>query len=280
MRRLALTLIALGLLLHVRRVEAQHAASLTALPSASWLTALSVAVRKDAIEAPDSIGSGWTRLHLDKEKGRHVVVLFRLRDGVEPTAFLAALDTARMTPSTGLAVGGPEVVRNAEVVMDLTPGRYVLACMVRDTIGARRHLVTGESKAFVVTPRRSANRATAKPPSASTEVHMMDFAYRAPERWRRGAQWVRVSNEGKEDHLLLIARLRDGATLREWATATLTDTVVAKPLTGVARTSPGGVVYLPLSLSPGRYVLHCRVQHSVSGMLHEKMGMFKEITVE
>ena len=153
-----------------------------------------------------------------------------------------------MTPSTGLAVGGIEVVRDGEVVLNLAAGQYVLACMARDTPNAKRHLVKGESKILVVASNRGASRAAAKPPSASAEVHMFDFAYRARDRWRRGAQWVRVSSEGKEDHLVLIARLRDGATLREWTAATITDSV-ATPLTGVARTSPGGVVYLPLALS-------------------------------
>jgi hypothetical protein len=278
MRPFALALTALGLLVHVSIADAQRSASPMETPSAPSLPSLPVAVRSGAITAPDSVASGWTRVHVVKEKRRHVVVLYRLRDGSNPAAFLAALDSARMTPGTGRAVGGTEVVVDGEVVMDLAPGRYVLACMVRDTIDAKRHLAMGEAKSFVVTPK--VNHATAKAPRADTEVRMLDFAYRAPERWRRGAQWVRVSNEGKEDHLLLIARLRDGATLREWTTAKITDTVVAKPVTGVARTSPGGVVYLPLALSPGRYVLYCRIQHAASGVLHEKLGMFKQIDVE
>jgi hypothetical protein len=276
---LALALVALTMFLTSHLAEAQGAASPTPVPSASWLPSLSVAVRTGAIEAPDSVASGWTRLHVNKEKGRHVVVLFRLREGTTPAAFLAALDTARMTPSTGLAVGGVEVVRDGEVVLNLAAGRYVLACMTRDTPTSKRHLVMGESKLVVVASKRGTNRAATKPPSASAEVHMLDFAYRAPDRWRRDVHWVRVSNEGKEDHLVLIARLRDGATLREWTSATPTDSV-ATPLTGVARTSPGGVVYLPLALTSGRYVLYCRIQHASSGTLHEKLGMFKEITVE
>jgi len=279
MRRLALALTALGLLLHAPHAEAQRAASLTAPPTASWLPSLPVAIRTGVIEAPDSTGSGWTRLHLVKEKGpTHIVVLFRLRDGSSPAAFLAALETARQTPSTGLALGGLEVVSDGEVVMNLAPGRYVLACMGRGADG-KRHFATGESKVFVVAPQRATNRAAVKAPPASAELHMLDFAYRTPERWRSGAQWVRVSNEGKEDHLVLIARLRDGATLREWTTAKLPETV-ATPVTGVSRTSTGGVVYLPLALSPGRYVLYCRIPHAATGTLHEKLGMFKEITVE
>jgi hypothetical protein len=217
---------------------------------------------------------------VQKDRGRHVVILVRLHDGASPVTFLAALDTARMTPATGRGIGLPEVVLVGEVVLDLAPGRYVLACMGRGA-DDRRHLATGESKVIVVTPgvSRATRRAAAKPPAASIELHMFDFAYRAPDRWRRGAQWVRVSNEGKEDHLVLVGRLRDGGTLRDWATAKPTDTV-ATPLTGVARTSPGGVVYLPVSLTPGRYVLYCRIQHGPSGTLHEKLGMFKEIVVE
>jgi hypothetical protein len=272
MRRFVLALIALALPFPL---AAQRAAAAT---SASF-PSLSVAVRPGVMEAPDSTPGGWTRLELTKT-GRHVVVVFRLREGADPAAFLAALDTARMTPSMGEAVGGPEVLSVSSVLLNLTPGRYVVACMVRDTPNARRHHVAGESRTFVVAPKRSANRAAATPPRAEVEVHMFDFAYRAPERWPARAKWVRVSNEGKEDHLMLIARLREGATLREWAAAPATDTVTSKQLTGVARTSPGGVVYLPFALTPGRYVLYCRIQHSASGTLHEKMGMIKEITVE
>lgn len=273
MRRLALALIALALPFPF--AAAQRAATTT---SASY-PSLAVAVRPGAMEAPDSTPGGWTRIELTKT-GRHVVVVFRLREGAEPAAFLAALDTARMTPSMGQAVGGPEVMNPGSVVLNLTPGRYVVACMVRDTPNARRHLVAGESRTFVVAPKRAGNRATAMPPRGEVEVHMFDFAYRAPERWPARAKWVRVSNEGKEDHLMLVARLREGATLREWSAAPATDTVIAKPLTGVARTSPGEVVYLPFALTPGRYVIYCRIQHSASGTLHEKMGMIKEIVVE
>lgn len=276
---LVLALTAFGMLLHATLAEAQGATSTVAAPSASWLPELLVAVRPGAIEAPDSVQSGWTRFHLVKDQRRHVVVLFRLRADTDPAAFLAALDTARMTPSTGLAVGGPEVVNAAEVVLELAPGRYVLACMARNTPDAKRHLSTGESKVIVVTAGRAAKRAAAKPPRASVEVHMVDFAYRAAARWPRATQWVRVSNEGKEDHLVLVARLHDGATLREWATSKTPDSL-ATPLTGVARTSPGGVVYLPVAIAPGRYVLYCRIQHASTGTLHEKLGMFKEITVE
>ena len=261
-------------------MEAQRAASLAAPPTASWLPSVNISVKRGAMEAPTSLGSGWTTLHLVKEKGRHIVVLFRLREGTEVAGFLAALDTARMTPRAGVAIGGlPEVMLDGETVMDLAPGRYVLACMGRDSIDTKRHFTTGESRVITVAPNRAANRATAKPPRAGVEVRMFDYAYRTPERWRRGAQWVRVSSEGKEDHLMLLARLHDGVTLQRWATAKPTDTV-ATPLTGVPRTSPGGVVYLPLALSPGRYVLYCRILHAASGVPHEKLGMFKEITVE
>ena len=204
MRRLALALTALALLLRSPLAEAQGTASTAAraTPSASWLPTLSVVVRPGAMQAPDSVASGLTRIHLVKEQGRHIVVVVRLRDGVEPAAFLLVQDSARMTPSTGRASGLPEVVRDGEVVVDLAPGRYVVACVVRDSSSGKRHLSLGESKVIVVKPKRAAKRSIAKAPPVGTEVHMFDFAYRAPDRWKRGAQWVRVSNEGKEDHLL------------------------------------------------------------------------------
>lgn len=76
---------------------------------------------------------------------------------------------------------------------------------------------------------------------------------------------------------MLIARLRDGATLSDWSK---NPEQVVTPVIGAARMGPGGVAYLPVSLSPGRYVLYCLILQAKSGTMHRALGMFKEITVE
>lgn len=244
------------------------------------LPVLRVNVRDGAVVAPDSVSSGWTRLHVMMEGSAHIVVAFRLHDGERPAdaaTFLAALDTARATPPGGLALSGPEVVDTGDVALDLKPGRYVLACMRRGADG-HRHLSAGESKPFVVVARRAGARTAAAPVPTAT-VRMIDFAYTGPERWRSGDHWVRVTNEGKEDHLVLVARLRDGATLRDW-TSVPDPNRIARPLAGAARMGPGTVTFLHLSMESGRYVLYCLIPHAPTGKTHVALGMFREIIVE
>jgi hypothetical protein len=241
---------------------------------------LRVTARDGAIDAPDSAAAGWTRFHVTK-RGDHLVVAFRLRDDVPAArvpAFLAALDTARNTPGTALARGGLEVQATGEIVLDLAPGRYVLACIRRGADG-HRHVHAGEARTLTVVRRAASGRRSGTAPAAATELHMLDFAYRSTERWPAGAHWVRVTNEGREDHLVLVARLRDGATLRDWADADDPGRV-ATPLTGVARMGPGTVAYLPVTMRPGRYVLYCMIPHAGSGKPHVELGMFREVVVD
>ena len=272
---LALPALVLGALVDPATARSQRAPA--EIPSATWLPMLRVAVREGAIDAPDSARSGWTRLHTVKDGRPHTVVVFRLRDGVQPSAFLAALDTASATPSGGVALSGLEFLDSGELVIDLAPGHHVVACILRGADG-RRHHVKGESQVLVAAPARAAGR-TARLPRASAELRMMDFAYPGAERWRRGAYWVRVTNEGKQDHLVMIARLREGATLRDWAESKEPRSVAA-PVTGAARMGAGATAYLPVVLERGRYVLYCSVPHGPTKTPHSKLGMFKEITVE
>lgn len=83
----------------------------------------------------------------------------------EVTAFLAALDTAPVTPRPGVALGGPEVGAQGEVIVHVTPGVYVLAC-VRRGDGGHRHASAAESAVLHVRSARPA--ASAFAPSRTT----------------------------------------------------------------------------------------------------------------
>ncbi|HYW30035.1 MAG TPA: hypothetical protein VE869_00915, partial [Gemmatimonas sp.] len=91
-----------------------------------------VTVRTGSIMAPDSVRLGWTRLRVEETEGAHIVVVFRLPSATtsaDVAAFVTALDTAPSTPSPGVAIGGPEVGALGDVIVNLTPGVYVLACV-------------------------------------------------------------------------------------------------------------------------------------------------------
>ena len=234
-------------------------------------------VKGGTITAPDSAAAGWTRLKVEEDGGGHIVVVFRLPDGVTDsavTSFMLALDSAPATPEPLVAMGGPEVGDTGEVILDLTPGRYLLGCVSRGDDG-HRHLVTGESRLVTVHGPRAVERDSA--PVMTQEVGMVDFAYVGPDRWSAGHHLLRVDNRGKQDHQFRLARLEAGSTLEQWLQSEgETGTAVA----GVARLGPGGVAYLPVELSAGTYVAHCLVTDPASGRPHALMGMIRAITVE
>jgi hypothetical protein len=238
-----------------------------------------VSVRDGAVIAPDSIRPGWTRVRVEEDGGGHILVIFRLPEtatDADMKAFLAALDTGRATPKPAIAMGGPEVGDTGEVVVQLPPGRYVLAC-VRQGAGNRRHASLGEAKLLIVSKRLAAS--PNPPPRATQQIRTVDFAYVGADRWTAGPQMLRVENAGRQDHQLRLIRLRPGSTLQDWVKASNPGRH-GVAVAGVARLSPGSVAFLPVDVERGTYVLTCLVSDTASGRPHMALGMFREIHVE
>jgi uncharacterized cupredoxin-like copper-binding protein len=235
-----------------------------------------VEVATGRVRAPDTVPAGWARLRVEEDGEGHILVGFRLQGqttAAEVEAFLAALDTARMTPAQAVALGGPEVGDSGEVIVELAPGRYVLACLIRGDDG-HRHALQGEWHVLEAT---GTARGTA-PPDSLVELSMIDFSYETDTLWHSGARVIRVTNNGREDHQVRMDRLHEGVTLADWIRAQGAD--VSEPVAGVARMSAGQTVYLPLDLIPGTYVLYCLIPAASTGALHAEMGMIRGVTVE
>lgn len=245
-------------------------------PASPRATDLQVSVRRGALEAPDTVAAGWSRLRVREDGEGHIVVLFKLpgdaADGDVP-AFVAALDGA-VTPPGAIALGGPEIGDAGEVILELTPGRYVLGCVSRGA-DRHRHATAGEARLVVVLDGAAGGAA----PSATQAVRMADFAYPGPDRWTAGSHVLRVSNEGPQDHQLRLARLRPGATVRDWMDAEEAKDY-ATDVAGVARIGAGRVAYLPVVLPAGEYVAYCLIPDPRSGRAHVELGMFRAIHIE
>lgn len=237
---------------------------------------LFVSVRNGEVTAPDSASAGWTRLTVAEDGNGHVVVAFRLPSGSDITAFLAALDTTPVTPLPGLALGGPEIGDSGAVFIELTPERYVLACVSRGADG-HRHALGGEAKVLTVVASPELPQAPPEPRSTA-QVRMVDFAYVGAERWPPGSHVIRVENTGKQDHQMRINRLPSGATLSDWWNAEKPNEF-AQPIAGVARMGSGTVAYLPVELLPGSYAIYCLIADPASDKMHVELGMMREIHV-
>ena len=236
---------------------------------------LRVVASAGALAAPDSVDAGWTRLRVDEDGAGHIVVVFRLADGAtaaDVPAFLAALDTAAATPAGAVALGGPEVGDGGTVVLELAPGPHVVACVGRRD-PKHRHASAGEARLLVVRTARGA----APAPTPTDTVAMTDFAFPGADRWRAGARVLAVRNDGRQDHQLRLARLRDGTTLREWvASEGETGTDVA----GMARLGAGRTAYLPVALPAGEYVAYCLIPDARTRQPHAMLGMVRALHVE
>ena len=238
-------------------------------------TAADVLVRvgTGSLEVVDSIGPGWRRVWVEEDGEGHIVVVFRLKDEAamaDPKRFLQALDTASMTPTSALALGGPEVGDTGNVLIRFAPGSYVFGCVRRGSSG-HRHAMEGEARLVTVSGEENGEA-----PHASDTVRMTDFAYHAPASWRAGPNMLRIENAGAQDHQLRLARLNDGASLRDWLDS---EGRLGTDLVGVARMGPGAVAYLPVDLQAGGYVLYCLVPDPGSREPHIALGMLKSIRV-
>lgn len=257
------------------RAESAAPSTTPAAPTAD----VSVTVRTGVITSPDSASAGWTRVRVDEDDDHHIIVAFQLpaaSSDEQIAAFVAALDASPATPSPGVAMGGPEIGAHGEVLMNLSPGVYVLACVSRGDDG-HRHAIRGESKVLRVTARATATAADTTP-RGTQDVRLIDFAFMGPDHWAAGEQLLRIENTGKQDHQLRLERLHDGVTLQQWMQTEAQETV-ATPIAGMARLGPGQTAYLPVTLTAGSYVAYCLVSDPSTKQQHVMLGMIRAIQV-
>lgn len=244
------------------------------------LGSLVTVIRTGSLQAPDTVAAGWTRVRLVTEgRGGHNLIVLRLdsTESQEPERVRLALDTARGTPATSLALGGPEGPHRpgdtTEVILHLAPGRHALACLRRGREG-HRHAVEGEWRELVVI----GDPTPAPAPPGTVAISMVDFAFTGPAEWASGDHLLRASNDGTEDHLFILHRLNDGVSLKQWLDAEKPGEL-ATNLGGLGRIGPGRAAYFPMSLDPGTYVLVCLIPDLASGRPHAELGMFREVRV-
>lgn len=234
---------------------------------------IDVTLDNGALRGPTTAHSGWTTIRVrGTDSLRHWAVAFQLDASTDPAAFVAAFDTARGTPKGAVALGGPDGA-STEAIINLPAGRILFACPHRHTTG-RRHATVGEWQ--VVTVERAPRNLPA--PTAGISVEAMDFAFSAPSDWPRGPSLIELSNKGKHDHLLLIAKLKPGIDLAAYTAAKDVKTV-SEPAVGVARLGPGQRAFVPVTLTRGHYIIFCRIVDETTQRRHDELGMMREIVV-
>lgn len=113
------------------------------------------------------------------------------------------------------------------------------------------------------------------------EVTASDFAFEHPATVPAGPVTVNASNNGEQDHVAILQRIKDGKTFDE-VKDVLADPDVEAPVDtvfGVAALSPGSSGNSTFVLSAGNYVFICPIPDRADGAPHFTKGMLSPLTV-
>jgi len=236
-----------------------------------------------AFEAPAQVEAGLASIVIENQgQEPHHAQLVRLNDGVSMEQFQAALQQG---PEAALPLvtldGGPGVVppgKSQRVTVRLSPGQYVLLCLVPSADGVP-HLAKGMMAPMQVVEAK--NPAQVQVPQADGTARLLDFSFVLPANVKAGQQVWTIANEGQQPHELALVRLADGKTMQDVA-AFMQAPNGPPPFEdagGMQGIDPGETAWLNLDLQPGNYVALCHIPDPASGKAHEELGMVMPFSV-
>jgi hypothetical protein len=258
-----------------------------ALPRTQEPNQVTIVARDYGFDAPDTLPAGATTIRL-KNQGPdlHHVVLVRLDSGrtVEDLQVAFALPNTPLPPWITF-LGGPQAPvpgGEATATIALTPGRYLLACIVHSPALYSGMLVShvewGMVKPLTVIP--STRSAVLPRPDAT--IALTDYAFGISHPLTAGRHVIRITNTAEQPHELLFVRLNPGkaiADLPAWVESRKGPPPVV-PIGGMTPLSSGGQANVVIDLPAGRYGLICFLPDADDGKPHFGHGMMREITVE
>jgi len=266
------------------------AASPVASPAASptgGMPTITIGAADYSFTAPDQIAGGLVTVRINNVgQEPHHAQFLRLNEGVTLEQLGAAFQQG---PGPGAALrlvsleGGPAVVGangSTEVVLNLRPGTYMLACFVEGADNIP-HLAKGMLKPMVIT---AAPATAAAPPQTAGTITMKDFTYDLPAAMAPGRQVYRVVNEGPAQlHETNILKLDAGKTSAD-VTAFFSNPSPAgpppfSPAGGMQGLSLNGAGWAVTDLQAGNYAAICYIPDPASGKPHFELGMIKDFTV-
>lgn len=228
----------------------------------------------------DTIESGFVRIRMENAgQELHHLQMIRLENGLTAQT---VLDHARKQELIfpGLKfVGGPTVPgagKASEVVLDLTPGRYLMVCYM--TSGKVRHLLMGMTRELVVLPARQPG---AVPPLEDERMILRSYSFEADSVMQPGRRMFRVENQSEEPHEAFLARVPNGGSVESIMTwlRKPSNPPPFEPAGGTMVLSKGESALVPLDLTAGQYALMCFVPDPKDGLPQVAHGMVRVISV-
>jgi hypothetical protein len=266
------------------------------------------------IDLPASVPGGLTRLSMTQEgPSDHHAMFMRLNEGVTADDFMTALQSGDFGAILGAAtsLGGPNasaIGTTTNVIVDLTPGQYMVVCLVPDEETGMPHAAMGMLTPMEVTEAGAA----AEPPESDVAIDLVDFAFQglSPEMAAGKQTWA-ITDTGEQLHELVLYKMAEGVPYSVAESIILAPPAaspeaspegmeempgeVASPVAesspvaggplpfagigGSAPMNPGLTNYLEVDLTAGDYFAICFVPDFETGAPHFALGMLMPFTV-
>jgi hypothetical protein len=273
------TLVLLALL-----VGACRPATISEAAPAVRIPEITIKATEYAFEAPDRLEAGLISISLENAgQEAHEAQFVRLNDGVTLEQFKAALENGveATLPLITLAGGVTTTPagQQAQVVLSLTEGRYVLASFVSadDEVP---NAAKGMLKAItVVAP---SHQMVAPEPRFDVSVGMQDFVFEMPVELKAGPQRWKITNHGQQPHEFSIGKLAPGKTIEDvlaWG-ETFEGEPPGEEIASISVMAPGQSLWTDFDLAAGDYILICFFPDPASEMPHAMMGMIHSFQVK
>jgi hypothetical protein len=265
-------------------------------------------------DLPASVPGGLTRLSMTQEgPSDHHAMFMRLNEGATADDFMTALQAGDFGAILGAAtsLGGPNagaVGTTTNFIVDLTPGQYMVVCLIPDEETGLPHAAMGMLTPMEVTEAGAA----AEPPESDVAIDLVDFAFQglSPEMAAGKQTWA-ITDTGEQLHELVVYKMAEGVPYSVAESIILAPPAaspeaspegmeempgeVASPVAesspvaggplpfagigGSAPMNPGLTNYLEVDLTAGDYFAICFVPDFETGAPHFALGMIMPFTV-
>lgn len=247
-------------------------------------TVVTIVAKDFAYEAPDTITGGMVTLRLVNQGPElHHLQLIQIGDGHTYAEFVEGMKSMKPDspmPSWLHEVAGPNAPApggEQSLTEELQPGTYAIVCFI-PSADHMPHAMKGMMKELTVIPYTGQ---VALAPVADVTVKMSDYAWDITPQITAGKHIMKIENLAAQPHEMLLVRLNEGKTpmdLAKWVDNQV-GAPPATPMGGISGMATGGVVYVPVELTPGEYGVLCFLPDAKDGKPHVTHGMMKQFTV-
>jgi len=243
------------------------------------------------VNVPDSVQAGPTTIRVQNEGiFPHNASFVYLDEGYTYQQYIEYLEThlPEQVPEWASLMGGPSAPisgESSEATLDLKPGNYAIVCGV-PVPAAEPHYMKGMTHALTVIP---ASQGKPPVPEADLGLTMDDYSFDMSSEISPGTHTVQVENKGEQPHEFILARLDEGAAVKDligWLGLAINAEGGQLPkapgvfLNGVSPMDVGETNFITVDFEPGTYALVCPYPDKDSGNPHFVHGMASQFTVE